>query len=357
MLKEIVAQIEALTAKLRRRQIQGSDEVAIATARLLRNVVAASRCKDVPALSKMVRDVGSKLQAAQPIELAVGNMVQRVLHLIAEEANAAADESDSNSDPDSAADSDTPTAGTGTPRSTRSKFSTTSTTTTPAMRRSFVANVKQSVEEMIDELENTTANISNQAWEHIHSKEIILTLGYSSTVAHFLEVAAQVRDFQVIVAETSPTHDGHTMAAALARAGIDTTVITDSAIFAVMSRVNKVILGAHAVTANGGCVAVCGTKVVALAAKQYSTPVVVCTGLHKVSPSYPYDTEAFGLLGQPGPVYAFEAGDIIDSVEIVNPLFDYIGPEDVSLFITNVGTHPPSFIQRLVHDNYLTEQP
>lgn len=36
------------------------------------------------------------------------------------------------------------------------------------------------------------------------------------------------------------------MAASLASAGIDTTVITDSAIYAVMSRVNKVILGAHA---------------------------------------------------------------------------------------------------------------
>lgn len=36
------------------------------------------------------------------------------------------------------------------------------------------------------------------------------------------------------------------MAADLAKAGIDTTVITDSAIYAVMSRVNKVILGTHA---------------------------------------------------------------------------------------------------------------
>ena len=36
------------------------------------------------------------------------------------------------------------------------------------------------------------------------------------------------------------------MAAALSKAGIDTTVIVDSAIFAAMPRVNKVVLGAHA---------------------------------------------------------------------------------------------------------------
>jgi translation initiation factor eIF-2B subunit beta len=36
------------------------------------------------------------------------------------------------------------------------------------------------------------------------------------------------------------------MAAALAAVGIETTVITDSAVYAVMSRVNKVVIGAHA---------------------------------------------------------------------------------------------------------------
>lgn len=36
------------------------------------------------------------------------------------------------------------------------------------------------------------------------------------------------------------------MAAALSAAGIDTTVMVDSAIFAAMPRVNKVVIGAHA---------------------------------------------------------------------------------------------------------------
>jgi translation initiation factor eIF-2B subunit beta len=45
---------------------------------------------------------------------------------------------------------------------------------------------------------------------------------------------------QVIVAETSPSHDGHATAAALAAAGIATTLIADCAVFAMMARVNKV---------------------------------------------------------------------------------------------------------------------
>ena len=47
---------------------------------------------------------------------------------------------------------------------------------------------------------------------------------------------------QVIVAEASPFFGGHDLAASLAKSKIQTTVITDSAIFAVMSRVNKVIV-------------------------------------------------------------------------------------------------------------------
>ena len=41
-------------------------------------------------------------------------------------------------------------------------------------------------------------------------------------------------------------YSGQAMAVELSKAGIETTVIPDSAVFAVMSRVNKVILGTHA---------------------------------------------------------------------------------------------------------------
>jgi translation initiation factor eIF-2B subunit beta len=121
------------------------------------------------------------------------------------------------------------------------------------------------------------------------------------------------------------------MALALSQAGIDTTVISDSAIFAVMSRVNKVILGTHAgefmcdfvgkililadamyfslqVLANGGLVAVNGSSVVAAAAKHHSTPVVVLTELYKLSAVYPFDTTAYSLQLNPDAVYSFEDG-------------------------------------------------
>ena len=45
---------------------------------------------------------------------------------------------------------------------------------------------------------------------------------------------------QVVVAEGAPRYGGHQHACKLAQAGINTTAIADSAIFAMMARVNKV---------------------------------------------------------------------------------------------------------------------
>ena len=66
---------------------------------------------------------------------------------------------------------------------------------------------------------------------------------------------------------------GHELAVSLGKSKIQTTVIADSAIFAIMSQVNKVLIGTHTVMANGGLRAVCGSHNVALAAKHYSVPV------------------------------------------------------------------------------------
>jgi translation initiation factor eIF-2B subunit beta len=76
------------------------------------------------------------------------------------------------------------------------------------------------------------------------------------------------------------------MALRLGQAGIETTLITDSAIFAVMSRVNKVIIGTHLVMADGGLMARNGCHALALAAKHHSVPVLVCSAMFKLCPKW-----------------------------------------------------------------------
>ena len=106
------------------------------------------------------------------------------------------------------------------------------------------------------------------------------------------------------------------MAKSLVNMGIETTIIPDSAVFAVMSRVSKVILSAHAVKANGGMIAISNSLVVTTAAKHYSTPVVVCSGLYKLSPLYPYDIDAFTHYVNPDPVFEFSSRFILFSLSL-----------------------------------------
>ena len=140
-------------------------------------------------------------------------------------------------------------------------------------------SISIAIGELLSELDTSGENIAQQADEHIYWDEVILTIGRSKTVEAFLKYAAKKkRKFQVIVAECSPDNNGHDLAISLAKENINTILIHDSAIFSVMSRVNKVIIGTHSIMANGGIKAVSGTYTLALAAKQYSVPV----GIHSI---------------------------------------------------------------------------
>lgn len=111
----------------------------------------------------------------------------------------------------------------------------------------YKGTVIEGINELLTELELLHRNISEHAPEHIHANEIILTIGHSHTVEYFLKAAAEKkRTFDVIVAEHAPSYKGHDMVAALDKAGIRATLISDAAVFAVMSRVNKVLVGTHA---------------------------------------------------------------------------------------------------------------
>jgi translation initiation factor eIF-2B subunit beta len=157
----------------------------------------------------------------------------------------------------------------------------------------------------------------------------------------------------VIVAEAAPYLQGHALATALSRAGIETTVIPDAAVFAIMARVNKVLMPTHAVVANGGLVAACGSHLVALAASELSVPVVCVTGLYKLCPLFPHDQDTFNCLLAPSAVMQYEDSDSMPGgVEVLNPAYDYIPPELVDLYITNIGGHQPSYIYRLLAEYY-----
>ncbi|KAF3032598.1 GCD complex subunit gcd7 [Didymella heteroderae] len=236
--------------------------------------------------------------------------------------------------------------------------------------------VMEGIRELQDELETSDKQIAEVALEHIHANEIILTHTASTTVQKFLMYAARKRKFTVVHAETYPhdNRDTHGVLLTgrkrelrqdeddeddkwkpLTEAGIQVYVIPDSHVFAIMSRVNKVILATHTVLANGSLVAAAGAHMIAKAAKEHQTPVVVLSGVYKLSPVYPFDIDELIEHGDAGGVVPYEDGDFVDKVDVENPLYDYVPADLVDLYITNLGGHAPSYLYRIVADHYRSE--
>lgn len=136
------------------------------------------------------------------------------------------------------------------------------------------------------------------------------------------------------------------MAQSLSEAGISTFLVPDSSIYAIMSRVSKVILGAHAIIANGGMFAITGSLLAATAAQAHSTPVVVCAGQFKITPLWNLHQDYSALdFSDPSSVLGFEEGNLVDKVDVINPYYDYVRADLVHAYITNECVTFPLHLQ------------
>jgi translation initiation factor eIF-2B subunit beta len=220
--------------------------------------------------------------------------------------------------------------------------------------------VLEGLREILDELDQVDKQIADSALEHIHENEVVLTHTSSITAHKFLLQAAKKRKFTVGYVEDWPNHspDYHSTLLhgplnrqsedddeedaryqPLTALGIKVFNCPDAEILNIMSRVSKVILPADKVLANGGFVAAVPAYTIAMAARMHRKPVIVLSGVFKLSPVYPFDIEEF-----------IEYGDAnkVDS----NPLNDYVPPDLVDLYITNLGGHAPSDLGGVVSEHY-----
>lgn len=125
-----------------------------------------------------------------------------------------------------------------------------------------------------------------------------------------------------------------------------------------MPRISRLLLSPHAVLPNGALLACAGSALLASAARAHSTPVVALAGLHRLCSDWDLVGACTrgGILGgegDPSAVLPRELTRLAEEADIANPTWDYVEPCDVLL--TNVGEHPPSFVYRLIKENYHVE--
>ncbi|KAI2625802.1 nagb/rpia/CoA transferase-like protein [Hypoxylon sp. NC1633] len=390
--RPVDASVDFLISLLKRRQIKGSESCAVATAHVLLQVVAKDKWNDVDQLLGRIQLVGRKLVAAQPHELVIGNIVKRVLGLIRDEAEEDRNETGNDSSP-----SETPSlpppietahlerqARTPLPVTlppfarTQSMFNllsdpdfTPSPGSTPNLGsgastpqrlpqstnvHALRSEVIDGIEEIMDEIKQVDEQVQAYAEIMIHPGDYILVHQPSRIVQKFLARAASKRRFTVfLVVDPSMTNSDDpyaTFRKSLSSGGSSVVNIMNAGLMAYMPKVNKVILGARAITRNGGVIVDSGTAVIARAAREQGRTVIVLGGVYKLSPDNRFHHEGSIEWGDPSKYVNFADGGMVSQVRVRNAIAEFIPTDLVNTYITNLGAHSKDHLHTIITDHY-----
>ncbi len=242
------------------------------------------------------------------------------------------------------------------------------TRATEPLMRNIVRNVIHAVEssgkEMIKELAYVISEVSNQFEENLEkSKEkiaavgakriphnsIVLTHCHSSTVTGiFKRARKEGKSFEVVCTESRPVFQGRITAKEMLEAGIRTTLIVDSAVRYFINEVDLVVVGADALTSEGNVINKIGTSMVALAAKEARTPFYVASELLKFDPATVSGKYEKIEERSPSEVWDNPPNGLI----IRNPAFDVTRRNFIHGIICEEGIVSPHSIGELVGRKY-----
>ncbi|CAF1259252.1 unnamed protein product [Rotaria magnacalcarata] len=374
---DVETEIDRFCNDIKRNTYTRSADLALATIFMFKKLIGESKWSNASELITLIRSQAHRLNQGQPVDSITFNITRRILKLIRDVSVRIIHGKNEGSDISltlQAVLND---------RAATSTFNDddnenieenlqpkTQQIRTNLPDSSAISNVEGEVSvqrlkpELMDDLnwyssdiELSVKNLSQQALAHIHANELILTLGYSYTVEQFFKYAASKnRKFHVFILEHAPFFTGHKMAVNLSALNIPVTVVTDSAVFAIMARVNKILIGTRSLLANGGLTAKSGTYNLALAAKHYNVPLLVCAPTYKFSPTYlpSFDPVMCNTFPSPENILPYES-IYQSSLDIVVPMHDYVPPELVTLIIGSGMGNAPSYVYRIVSELYSAE--
>ncbi|CAF1155078.1 unnamed protein product [Rotaria sordida] len=372
---DVETEIDRFCNNIKQNTYTRSVDIALATIYILKKLIGESKWSNASELITLIRSQAHRLNQGQPVDSITFNITRRILKLIREVSVRIIHGKNEGSDisltlqavlndrtATSTINDDDHTEENLQPKKQQTQNSITETN--PINNIEGGVSVLRLKPELMDdlnwyssEIELSVKNLSQQALAHIHANELILTLGYSYTVEQFFKYAAsKKRQFHVFILEHAPFFTGHKMAINLSQLNIPVTVVTDSAVFAIMARVNKIVIGTRSLLANGGLTAKSGTYNLALAAKHYNVPLLVCAPTYKFSPTYlpSFDPVMCNSFPSPENILSYES-IFQSSLDIVVPMHDYVPPELVTLIIGSGMGNAPSYVYRIVSELYSAE--
>lgn len=223
--------------------------------------------------------------------------------------------------------------------------------------------------------------IASTASSKIRNGSTIVTYAKSSIVEQTLLRAHESGTrFKVIVIDSRPLHEGKNLARSLAHAGIEVQyMLLEGQAFAVKDA-DLVLLGAHAMMANGRLYSRVGTAAVAMSAHFRDVPVIVCCESIKFTDRVALDSIVLNEIAPPGElllppspeqvvtapapepekptkggkavavepekrkILGLEGWRDVQNLQLLNILFDVTPAEYIDMVITEYGSLPPSSV-------------
>ena len=170
----------------------------------------------------------------------------------------------------------------------------------------------------------------------------LATGGYGTACGVLRAAWERGRLAEVWVGETRPLLQGARLTAwELRQAGIPHRVVADSAAGSLMAqgRVDRVVVGADRIAANGDVANKVGTYPLAVLADRHGVPFYVAAPLSTIDPATPN--------GAAIPIEERDPGEIVAGGGAFNPAFDVTPAELVTAIVTEAGVLEPPYTESI----------
>jgi ribose 1,5-bisphosphate isomerase len=198
----------------------------------------------------------------------------------------------------------------------------------------------------LDKSRERTAEIGSK---RIRNNSTVFTHCHSSTVTRLLAKAKKEgKNFRVICTETRPAFQGHITARELIDLGIETTFIVDSAARTFINEVDIVLVGADAITSEGNVVNKIGTGGIAVLANEARKPFYVVSELLKFDPETL--SGDYEKIEQRSPDEVWSEAP--KTLNVHNPAFDVTPNRYINGLICEEGIIAPQLVVEFIRRRY-----
>jgi len=193
----------------------------------------------------------------------------------------------------------------------------------------------------------------------ISDGDVILTHARSHVVEQLLTQAHKDgKKFKVVIVDSRPKREGKELLRRFVHAGIKCTFVLLSSLSYIMPSITKVFVGAYTMMANGSLISRVGTALVALMAKNFHVPFIVCCETYKFTERVQLESISFNELGDPEELInqtdesesKLKNWKEIPGLKILNLAYDLTPIEFIVMVITEVGMVPPTSVSVIIRE-------